>query len=236
MFARLRKKRRMSPREQKVRLHPLQSMSLTSAGSRGAVPKQKLAEAAEKETKDALVVYMEATSGFFERDVAQTAQALFREVRGLRNYLVLSGELQEKHPQLVERASKIDDELWNLVGNTKRVGRRFQTQLRKVTDRISSLQARSASSLKPKSAGRKEAGKLKAESLRLWRQDFSAAREALKREGYKGSLKLKKGMPMYTKIEEMRQARVANQAQGALASEMPAFRRREDCLVGPGGS
>ena len=41
----------MSPLEQKVRLHPLQSMSSTSAGSRGAVPKQKLAEAAEKETK-----------------------------------------------------------------------------------------------------------------------------------------------------------------------------------------
>ena len=98
MFARLRKKRRMSPLEQKVRLHPLQSMSSTSAGSRGAVPKQQLAEAAEKETKDALVVYMEATSGFFQRDVEQTAQALFREVRGLRNDLVLSGELQEKHP------------------------------------------------------------------------------------------------------------------------------------------
>ena len=97
-------------------------------------------------------------------------------------------------------------------------------------------QARSASSLKPKSAGRKEVGRLKAESLRLWRQDFSAAREALKREGYKGSLKLKKGMPMYTKIEEMREARAANQARSALASEMPAFRRREDCLVGPGGS
>ena len=149
---------------------------------------------------------------------------------------MLSGELQAKHPQLVERASKIDDEIWNLVGSTKRVGRRFQTQLRKVTDRISSLQASSASSLKPKSVARKEAGKLKAESLRLWRQDFSAAREALKREGYKGSLKLKKGVPMYINLKKCGKARVANQARSALASEMPAFRRREDCLVGPGGS
>ena len=46
-------------------------------------------------------------------------------------------------------------------------------------------------------------------SLTEWRADFSAARKALKEGGYKGSLVLKKGMPMCMKIQELRHARAA---------------------------
>ena len=43
--------------------------------------------------------------------------------------------------------------------------------------------------------------------MTTWHADFTAARKALQADGYKGSFCLKRGMPMYNKIEEMRQAR-----------------------------
>ena len=58
----------------------------------------------------------------------------------------------------------------------------------------------------PKSDARRAAGKRKADSLTSWRAEFTAARKALQDTGYTGSLCLKKGMPMYTKIQEIRQA------------------------------
>ena len=69
-----------------------------------------------------------------------------------------------------------------------------------------------------KSAARRQAGKLRAEALTSWRQEFKAAREALKEEGYKGSLKLKKGMPMYNKIQEVRKGRAAAASAGGAAA------------------
>ena len=60
-----------------------------------------------------------------------------------------------------------------------------------------------------KSIARKEAGKVQAASLTSWRQDFRAARDALKQEGDTGSLKLRKDMPMYAKIQQVRRARIS---------------------------
>ena len=78
-------------------------------------------------------------------------------------------------------------------------------------------------SVKPKSKKRKEAGKIKAASLKLYHEDFRAARKALKDEGYKGSLKMKRGMPMYAKVEELRKVRAtrASSSFGSAGSAVP---------------
>ena len=73
-----------------------------------------------------------------------------------------------------------------------------------------------------KSAARKEAGKVKAASLTSWKQDVKAACEALKQEGYKGSLNLKKGSRLYAKIEVMRKGQAAASGSGASVSASAA--------------
>ena len=86
------------------------------------------------------------------------------------------------------------------------------------------MNARAAPTSKPKSLARQNAGKIKAASFTSWTNDFKAAREALKQEGYKGSLKLKKGMPMYEKIQEIKKQRVAqaSAASGVPSASVPA--------------
>ena len=86
--------------------------------------------------------------------------------------------------------------------------KRFKSQLVKVARQLQG--SGTATCLKRnKSSARQNAGKRKTASLTEWRADFSAARMALKEGGYKGSLVLKKGMPMYMKIQELRHARAA---------------------------
>ncbi len=95
-----------------------------------------------------------------------------------------------------------------MFGQTKQLGRRFRTQLQKVKKK-SAATTQKTYSIKPKSTKRREAGTIKAALLAVYHQDFRAARQALKNEGYKGSLKMKKGMAMHTKIAELRKARAA---------------------------
>ena len=193
----------------------LRGVSRSAARSGAAAQAEQPAESSP--AKDPIVEYMEASHEHFQTKVAQPSKALSGKIRSLRNVMVCSGELTEKYPQLLEMVNKIDDEAWTLSQNTKRVGRRFQIQNIRVAKKITAA-ARPAYATKLKSIRRKEAGKIKAESLATWRQDFSAARAALKQEGYTGSLKLKKGMPMYTKIEEVRRTRIATLPGSAASS------------------
>ena len=62
---------------------------------------------------------------------------------------------------------------------------------------------------KLKSEKRQAAGKIKSASLAEWRAELCGARQELKNEGYTGSLKFKKGMRLYQKVQEKRQAKLA---------------------------
>ena len=62
---------------------------------------------------------------------------------------------------------------------------------------------------KTKSVARQEAGKIKVASLSTWRQECASARAALKQEGYKGSMKVRKGTAVYDKIIALRQVQDA---------------------------
>ena len=194
----------------------LRSIFPRSAKSSGSVKEEQPAEPQPSHKANPIVAYMEGSSNAFQTQVAQPMKALFAEMRNMRNYIVVSGDLSEKHPKLVEMAQKVDDESWRLLENTKRVDRRLRTQQQKVSKKFA---ARPVYTTVMKSTARKEAGKLKAASLTMWRQDFSTARDALKQEGYKGSLKLKKGMPMYAKIEELRKSRIATASRSAASTE-----------------
>ncbi len=59
-----------------------------------------------------------------------------------------------------------------------------------------------------KSAARVAAGKATTASLDPWRSDVREAIQELKANGYKGSLRLKKGSAVHKVVTEKRQARV----------------------------
>ena len=53
--------------------------------------------------------------------------------------------------------------------------------------------------------------------MTTYHQDFRAARQSLKDENYTGSFKLKKGMPMHTKMVELELRRVTGAAAPGIA-------------------
>ena len=59
-----------------------------------------------------------------------------------------------------------------------------------------------------KTKARQIAGKRKAGSLKAWQADFKQVCDQQKSEGYIGSLKIKKGMPVYARMQELKQGRL----------------------------
>ena len=162
---------------------------------------------------DPVVRYMEKSNMCFQKDVLQPLKTIFANTRNIHNYVVTSSDLQQNHPDLVDKLRRMDDETWKVLNQTKTVDRRFRTQLEKVNKKCA---ATPRGERKPsKSVARVNAGKLKAVSLAMRHKDFKDARQALKDEGYEGSLKVKKGMPMHNKIVELQKARASSAAGGS---------------------
>ena len=168
-----------------------------------------------------MVAYAEQTVSSFQESVVKSQHLLSADIRWVRNYAVTCPQLQEHHPVLVEKLNKIDDLSFKILGEAKSVDRRLQTQLQK-TKKATAAKAQGTLPRggRLKNTARQAAGKLKAASLEMCHQDFKAARQALKDEGYTGSLKLKKGMPMHTKMLELKERRVPGVAAlGAAGSQ-----------------
>ena len=60
------------------------------------------------------------------------------------------------------------------------------------------------------SVAKREHGKNHAANSEAWKAEVEAARNALRQEGYKGSMCLKAGMPLHSKICEMRTSRATS--------------------------
>ena len=107
--------------------------------------------------------------------------------------------------------SEFHSGVWEVMNAAKRHDRRLKQQLRRATAKLSEPSGARVGALakQPKSKRRQEAGKRKTESLSPWRAEVSTACQELRNEGYKGSLKLKRGMPLYERIQTHRQARLA---------------------------
>ena len=65
----------------------------------------------------------------------------------------------------------------------------------------------------------KEDGKSKVHNLRAWKAEVAAARAALQSEGYNGSMSLKPGLPLHSKILALRarRSRAPGPASGSQA-------------------
>jgi len=146
---------------------------------------------------------MERSNVYLEDRVVKPLRAAFADIRAVRNYAVMSTDMQANHGEIVEKIRKIDNDVWKVISSSKQVSRRFQSHVRQVKKKIAPVAPLRS---KTKSAARQEAGKVKAASLETWRQECANARTALKQDGYKGSMKVKQGGAVHNKIIELRQA------------------------------
>ena len=71
-----------------------------------------------------------------QAQVVEPVRSLFRDIRNMRNYIVLSDDLKKNHPKLFEMVQKVDDESWRVCENTKRVDRRLRTPQQNVSTKI----------------------------------------------------------------------------------------------------
>ena len=141
---------------------------------------------------------------------------MFANTREVRNYVVSSSDIQQNHPSLLDKVRSMDDEAWKILSQTKVIDRRFRTQVEKVKKKTAKA---ARFETKPKSVARQNAGKLKAAFLTLRNKTFKDAVAALKAEGYKGSLKIKKGMPVHNKMVELQKAQAASASTARSSSD-----------------
>ena len=173
-------------------------------------------EQASAPKADPIVAYMEKNNSCFQQEILQPIKAMFANTREVRNYVVTSSEIQQNHPDLVDKVRSMDDEAWKILSQTKIIDRRFRTQVEKVKKKTAKA---ARFETKPKSVARKNAGKLKAAFLTTRNKTFKDAVEALKAEGYKGSLKIKKGMPVHNKMVELQKAQAASASTARSSSD-----------------
>ena len=165
------------------------------------------AELATTPEPNKIVAYVDRSSMIFDDQIRKPLVELFGDIREIRNAIVISSDFQTNHPDLVEKMNKIDDNAWAVMNNAKHMSRRLKEQAQKV--KKVTISGRQSSARSSKSVKRQEAGKLKAVSLKNWLQDCASAREALKKEGYQGSYKVKKGNAVYEKAKGLEKARVS---------------------------
>ena len=154
---------------------------------------------------DALVGYTETTKSDFETTVLKGLRSLFSECHAIRDYASATPELSKNHTELVHSIANIVSKVWEMLQKAERFDKRLDGQTQRVKEKLASTVAKPCLK-KPKSKKRQDAGKRKAGSLKAWHAEVKAARKALKDTGYTGSFLFKKGMPMYTKIQELRLA------------------------------
>ena len=169
---------------------------------------------------DPLLARMAGDKNALKTTVLDPLVQSIRDVRHLRDEIVSQTPPQIAEP-ILAKVDKIIGDLWKTHSNTGRFRRLLDIQGRKVQARLAKVAAPQGSGVEAKSSARQQAGKQKTASLVAWRGDFSAARQALKEEGYTGSFKLNKEGAFYQKIQSIRQARLLSLAVAPKAVAKP---------------
>ena len=116
----------------------------------------------------------------FEKNFKTPLATIFSHLRELRNDMVSSPDLQEKHKEVIEKINKVGHDTWDVHRWTPLFAGRLRIQSQKLKKASVKTRLKEESPSKPKGAARKEAGKKKAGSLALWMQACKDASSAAK--------------------------------------------------------
>ena len=124
---------------------------------------------------------------------------------------------------LLQELEDVEKELWDMReaarGCSGSIDARFQMARRRSAKEVKLAGPRKK---RVASEARKAAGKRKVGSLSNWHGEVRTAHQDLKGNGYAGTLKLKKGMPLYERIQENRRTRFCANVPGTLGATFHA--------------
>ncbi len=152
---------------------------------------------------DPLLARMAEGREVFQKTVLQPLKLAFKSFVDHREALASRPAMQITEDDL-QRFEQTSSDLWGVYVQAEKYKKRLAGEAKRVAARCDKAKGKVK---KEKSEARQRVGKNAAVSLVEWRADFTAARMALKEEGYTGSIKLDKAGPLYKKIQTIRQAR-----------------------------
>ena len=194
---------RRCPRMRKRGLAPRTDVGvLARSGDR---PDSSRGSAAGQQEIDPLTTYMRESNDMLTEMISGFA-AVYKDLRAIRTVAIGMPAASDAHATFIHKIDKLDGDMWGSLEEAKRLKSRFQMQYKKVAARTKkqTREGLLSNSSRPKSKARQTAGKKKAATLKEWHALFTEGRTALESECYKGSLKLKKGMPLYKKIQDLK--------------------------------
>ena len=162
---------------------------------------------------DPLAVYLDKSNALLQANVLTPLEAVCKSVCVIRGAVSAAPQAMGKYQaDLEQKLEKLADDIEVMRGKAKSIKGRQAVQARQLMKKLAKKNRNAAQTAakRPKSVARQTAGKRKAASLKSWHARFRQARQALQDEGYTGSLKLKKGMPLYEKMQQMQRAGSAN--------------------------
>ena len=182
-----------------------------SASARASAP-------AGDDINDPLVTHLNQTNDLYHEKVLKPLTSIWKQVRAARDLMAAREQAATSHDHhhrsdesslnndanLADKKKEISQSLWDVRDDAFRLQRRLKTQAERVSRKVKTKKYKCTA---PKSKAHQKAGKRNAHSLKEWQGDFKGARDALKADGYKGTLKIKNGLPVYGKMQEMRQGR-----------------------------
>ena len=145
----------------------------------------------------------EEISHDFQVLLKQAVQEIFARCHAVKRYVHSVPSFTEVHSDWLRVIDDVHAATWTLLRGSTNLGHRLERLDHLVKDRLSSA-SWSTAHMQKKSKKSHEASKRKAKFLRPWHDEFRRACNVLKNRGYKGSFCLKKGLPVYRMIVELR--------------------------------
>jgi len=198
---------------------------------------------AEPATEDPVVAFMEQSTSIFMVTVVNGILGAWKDLFAVKTFAAAppaGSNADATNIHTLKEVKMIEDvqkRLWATRDDARKLERRLKKQTERVSKKINKKQAVKMTGVSaPKSKARQEAGKRKSESLKSWNQDFATAVAALKAQGYAGTLKIKRGFPVYEKIQEIRQGRLCASNSGSVVNSSGACASNSGSVVNSSGA
>ena len=140
--------------------------------------------------------------------LTQAVREIFARCHAVKRYVHSVPSLALVHSEWLRVIDDVHAATWNLLRGSTTLGHRLKRLDYLVKERLS-FGSHSRYRTQKKSKKSQEAGKSKAKFLLPWHDEFRRACNVLRSRGYKGSLCLKRGLPVYKTIVELRELDVA---------------------------
>ena len=235
-----------------VRKRQLHKGPVASVAEPGLIPRTKRCAMHDTRVADGPIdpptEHIQETGDVARPSLTAKLESAIRRVSAIRCFFqTASNHTADAAPPLTlaqslsfsQELGEVEKELWDMRVAARScsgsIDARFQMARRRSAKEVKLAGPRKK---RVASEARKEAGKRKVGSLSNWHGEVRTAHQDLKGNGYSGTLKLKKGMPLYERIQENRRARLCANVPGTLEATSKTMKPAKQLrlAVGSGAS